>query len=89
MAFASRLIVASTFIIMHTLVALAGPTCCLDRVLQRYDYCIDKAEYDAIVEARKCGMTDRACRQRALDRLNERKAECRSTRDREIAECNI
>ena len=74
---------------MHTVVGVAGATCCLDRVLARYDHCIDQAEYDAIVEARKCGVTDKACRQRALDRLNERKAECRRIRDEEIAQCSI
>ena len=85
----SRLLLAIAFVIMHAIIGLAGATCCLDRVLERYDYCIDKAEYDAIVAAQRCGITDNACRQRALDRLNERKAECRQVRDREMRECNI
>lgn len=85
----ARIFLAAALVTMHAGVGLAGATCCLERVLARYDYCIDKAEYDAIVEAQKCRITDSACRQRALDRLNERKAECRRTRDREMKECNI
>ena len=85
----SRLVLAIAFVVMHAVVGLAGATCCLDRVLARYDYCIDKAEYDAIVEAQECGITDDACRQEALDRLNERKAACRRIRDQEMNECNI
>ncbi len=89
MTFTSRVVVVSTFVVMHALVVVAGATCCLDNVLARYDSCIDWAEYDAIIEARQCGITDSECRDRALQRLNERKAECRRTRDQEMNECNI
>lgn len=36
----ARLLLAIAFITMHAVVGVAGATCCLDRVLARYDHCL-------------------------------------------------
>lgn len=84
-------VIVLTFVAMHAVVVFAGPTCCIDEAIARADACEDQAQADSLAEAAKCKWSLRAkkCFDDVYARHQERKAECRSTRDREIAECNI
>lgn len=90
----NRLMIATIFVLMHSLVVFAGATCCLDEVIKRHDACIDEAEAESIAEASKCEkkiIRSRIskCLDEVHERHQERKADCRSTRDEEMKECNI
>lgn len=92
--FRTRALLAATFFIMHAFVVLAGSTCCLEEVMKRHDACIDAAEAESLAEAGKCKkkiLPSRIskCLDEVHERYQEKKAECRNTRDQEMEECNI
>ena len=83
-----QICIATLFgVMVFSSISIAGNACCLDRVMREYDYCVDLAEYNRRTEASKC--RTRRCADAVYKKFKEDRAECRTTRNREMRECNI